>query len=92
MLAVTLLQVAVVVVTAAVLVLCAAFAVMETRRIQNADQFRFAATVGRPPQAPIRGELVQPDPAPSISLVDHLVDSMTKMSVDAVRAELPLAS
>lgn len=86
MLAITILQIAVVAVTAAVLVLCAAFAVMETRRIRNAGQYSFANAVQRAPHV---DRLVPTGP---VSLVDKLMDSLTNMSVEAVRAELTMAS
>lgn len=94
MLAVTLFQAAVIVVTATVVVACAAYAIMEARRLQNADQYRFAAQVSRRAgPAPVSGELVQADTSSRISLiVDRLVDSMSDMPVEAVRTELSLAS
>lgn len=94
MLAATLFQVAAVIVTATVVVACAAYAILEARRLQNADRYRFAAQVSRrAAPAPISGELVQADTSSRISLiVDRLVESMNDMSVDSVRPELSLAS
>lgn len=93
MLAVTFLQVAVVVVTAVVVFGCVAFAAMEARRLRNPGQYLFAAQVARrPSRVPTLAGFAQAGPAPSATLVDLLVDSMTQMSVQAVRAELSAAS